>query len=587
MAGASILVVEDEAIVAFNLQRILIGFGYQVPETVETGLKALQAVEKFHPDLVLMDIHLQGNIDGIETAHFIRAYHDIPIIYLTAYADESRLSQACETAPYGYLIKPVQDRDLRATIETALLRHRLDMKLKESETAYRALYHNTPAMLQTVDPGGAITQVSNYWLATFGYTREEVVGRPALDFIDGSFLRYLHEEILPEFHRAGAIRDMECQFVGKNGRVVDVYCSAAGVFDAQGCLLHVLVALVDISARKRAEAAERDQHALAEALRDTAAALSSTLSFAEVLERVLNNVGNVVPYDAVNIMLVENDTARIVRCHGYRELGREEEALFSSHKIRELPQLFRMAETRQPVTYPSTHLLPGWEPEWACSYAGAPIVIKGRLVGFINLIGLTPGFYTPEIASRLQAFADQVAIAIENARLYAEVQRLATLDDVTGIFNRRRLLELGQREYERARRYGLPFAAVLLDIDGFKKVNDTYGHIAGDRVLAGIAAAISRHIREVDIFGRYGGEEFIVFLPQADRRAALEVAERLRALVAQQIFETDREKISVTISLGVALLSDDTLSLAALIGRTDKAMYAAKQAGRNRVELYA
>jgi diguanylate cyclase (GGDEF)-like protein/PAS domain S-box-containing protein len=586
MAGETILVVEDEAIIAYNLQRILSGLGYHVPETVESGLKAVLAAEILQPDLILMDIQLQGEMDGVEAAHCIHAHHDLPIVYLTAYGEDARLVQASQTAPYGYLVKPVQDRELRVTIDMALLRHKLDQKLKESEIAYRQLYHNTPAMLQTIDPTGITTQVSDYWLSVFGYSREEVVGRSALDFVSESWRSYILKDCMPRFINMGFIRDAECQFVCKNGRVIDVYFSAVGVKNDQGDLLHILIALIDITARKCAEASERDQRTLAEALRDTAAALSSTLSFEEVLERVLTNVGNVVPHDAVNIMLVENDIARIVRYHGYQEIGREDEALTSIQNIHELPQLYQMAQTHKPVSFPDTQLLPHWEPKWVRSYAGAPIIVKERLVGFINLIGLLPGFYHPEHAARLQVFADQAAMAIENARLYAEVQRLATLDEVTGIFNRRRLFELGQRELERSRRYQSPLAAILLDIDRFKKINDTYGHNTGDRVLAGIASLISQNIREVDLFGRYGGEEFVILFPETDRQAGLEVAERLRSLVANQNFKTDRGSISVTISLGVALLTEIIPSLATLIDRADQAMYSAKQAGRNRVEIY-
>lgn len=586
MSGESILVVEDETIIAFNLKRVLAGFGYQVMDTVETGLLAMQAVEKQKPDLVLMDIQLQGDLDGIATALYMRSRFDVPIIFLTSYAEDTRLAQASRTGPYGYLVKPVQDRELHATIEMALARHQLDLTLRESEIAYRQLYHNTPAMLQTVDLSGNIIQVSDYWLSTFGYDREEVIGHSASEFIHDSYQSFVNEQVIPTLFRTGVVRDIEIQFVRKDHRLIDVYLSAAGVKDEQGKYQNFLLALVDITARKQTEAAERDQRTLAEALRDTAAALSSTLSFDEVLERVLTNVGNVVPHDAVNIMLVEDEIARVVRTHGYNELGWEEDGLADTYTIRDSPQLAQMAHTHQPVTFPDTLQLTKWEPEWGRSFAGAPIVIKGRLVGFINLIGLEANFFHQEHALRLQAFADQAAIAIENARLYAEVERLATLDEVTGIFNRRRLFEMGQRELERARRYRAHLAAILFDIDRFKKINDTYGHTTGDRVLTAIAKEISRHIREVDLFGRYGGEEFVVLLPQTDCQNALDVAERLRALVADLECETDHGMLSVTISLGVALLTEDILSLPTLIDRADQAMYAAKQAGRNRVELY-
>jgi diguanylate cyclase (GGDEF)-like protein len=356
--------------------------------------------------------------------------------------------------------------------------------------------------------------------------------------------------------------------------------------DRSGKLHHAHAALVDISSRKQVERAERDQRNLAEALRDTALALSSTLSFDEVIERVLTNVGKVVPYDAVNIMLVEQGYAHVVREHGYKDLGKENELASLRLKIDEVPHLRQMAEMRQPVTFPNTALVKGWDPDFIRSYAGAPIIAKGQLAGFINLVGVSSNFYHQEHAIRLQAFADQAAIAIENARLYAEVERLATLDEVTGILNRRRLFQLGRREMELSRRYGTSLAAILLDIDLFKKINDTYGHTAGDRVLSGIASTISHNIREIDLFGRYGGEEFVILLPSTGAEAAREVAERVRELVAGLRFDTERGPLEVTISLGVAMLTGDIPSLATLIDRADQAMYSAKQAGRNRVEVY-
>lgn len=584
MTGETILVVEDEGIIAMHLQHMLVGFGFIVPETAETGQAALSYVEELHPDLVLMDIQLQGEIDGIETARLIRSRYDTPIVYLTAYAEDSRLVQARQTEPYGYLVKPVQDRELRATVEMALFKHQLDLHLKQSESGYRELYHHTPAMFHSTDPSGRVIQVSDYWLATLGYSRDEVIGRHLIDFVAPPSRRYIQEVVTPELNHAGAVRDAECQFRCRDGRLLDILFSTVNLYDDEGSLVRALSALVDITARKRSEVAERDQRALAEALRDTAAALSSTLAFDEVLERVMTNVGKVVPHDAVNIMLVKDGVAQIERCHGYGD--QEQEVKAARWNVREHALLRAMADAGDSLILTDTKDQLIWNMDWIHSYAGAPIIVKGRLVGFINLVGLRPGFFNGEHASRLRAFADQVAVAIENARLYAEVERLATLDELTGIANRRRLFELGQREFDRARRYGTPLAAVLVDLDWFKKINDTYGHNTGDRVLAGIASTINRNVRTIDLFGRYGGEEFVLLLPEADRSSALEVAERIRALVQDLRFPTARGALQVTISLGVAHLSAEMPSLAALIDRADQAMYAAKQAGRNRVEVF-
>lgn len=590
MANETILVVEDEGIIAMHLQRMLTGFGFRVPVTVESGEAALRTVAEIHPDLVLMDIQLQGEMDGIETARCIRDHWDTPVIYLSAFGEDARLAQARHTEPYGYLMKPVQERELRATIEMALFKHRLDQQLRASEAGYRELYHNTPAMFHTTDPNQRIIQVSDYWLSVLGYSRDDVIGQPVMRFIAPESHKYMVEVVGPELGHNGMVRDAECRFLCKDGRTIDTVFSIVGIYDEEGVMQRALSALVDISARKRAESAERDQRALAEALRDTAAALISTLSFDEVLERILTNVGKVVPHEAVSIMLVEDGVAHMVRSHGYQDAGSQvsgkQNGPLRQWKMSENSLLSAVAAAGDSIVLSDTSEDPGWDSPWIHSYAGAPIIIKGRLVGFINLVGKRPGFFNREHARRLRAFADQAAIAFENARLYAEVERLATIDDVTGISNRRRLFELGQREFDLARRYGTPLAAILLDIDWFKKINDSFGHHAGDHVLAGIASMISQNVREVDLFGRYGGEEFVLLLPQSDKKSAYEVAERLRSMVEQLRFETERGVLQVTISLGIAQLGNETASLATLIDHADQAMYAAKQAGRNRVEVY-
>ena len=127
----------------------------------------------------------------------------------------------------------------------------------------------------------------------------------------------------------------------------------------------------------------------------------------------------------------------------------------------------------------------------------------------------------------LTTIASQASIAIENAHLYAEVERLATMDELTGIANRRKLFEMGQREFDRARRYGTPLAAILLDIDRFKKVNDTYGHLVGDEVLRISASRMLEAVRQYDSLGRYGGEEFLAVLPGCSPADAVGTAERM------------------------------------------------------------
>lgn len=162
---------------------------------------------------------------------------------------------------------------------------------------------------------------------------------------------------------------------------------------------------------------------------------------------------------------------------------------------------------------------------------------------------------------------------------------MARTDALTGIPNRRYLFELGERELSRARRFGHPLSALMLDMDHFNRVNDTHGHAQGDRVLQAVAQCCLLQIRDIDIVGRYGGEEFVILLIETDASGARSLAERIRGSVAQIVLPTAQVPIRITASVGIAQLGEGDSDLDRLLGRADQALYAAKLAGRNRVEV--
>jgi diguanylate cyclase (GGDEF)-like protein len=171
--------------------------------------------------------------------------------------------------------------------------------------------------------------------------------------------------------------------------------------------------------------------------------------------------------------------------------------------------------------------------------------------------------------------------ALENA--LQEVQRLAITDSLTNLYNRRHFSKVGENEVQRVCRYGRSLSAIMLDIDHFKRVNDTFGHKVGDQILQGVAESCRQELRAVDVLGRYGGDEFVILLPENDRVAAGKVAERLRKTIAHRQLNTAKGPIKVTASLGVVSVDCDKPSLETLLSRADKALYVAKKRGRNRV----
>ena len=243
-----------------------------------------------------------------------------------------------------------------------------------------------------------------------------------------------------------------------------------------------------------------------------------------------------------------------------------------------------------------------------------PMVYRGQLIGLID-VGESRGMrhFSDDDVRVLQAIADQAAIAIVNARTIKRLEEQAVTDDLTGLYNRRHLEERLRQEVAKARRYGQDLSALMMDLDDFKRFNDTFGHTLGDKLLQELAAILSCETRqEVDVVARYGGDEFVVVMPltpasDEDVGAAIAAAERIRAAVGAHLFEgyPGRREEHITISIGVAGIADaadpaapigmdaagDDASTTAhaaavLLTAADKALYLAKRQGRDRVCLY-
>lgn len=223
------------------------------------------------------------------------------------------------------------------------------------------------------------------------------------------------------------------------------------------------------------------------------------------------------------------------------------------------------------------------------SLLAVPMMHGGELLGVLNFERpRKDGFSADEIAF-FTAVADQAAIAVQNARLHEQTVVLSVTDPLTGIPNRRHLFGQLDAEIVRAGRFGTQLSVLMLDIDHFKRLNDTAGHSAGDDVLRMVAASLRSAVRKVDTVARYGGEEFVVLLPQVARTEALEVAEKLRRAVESlpPTWAGAQPGAAVTISIGVANLPTDAGERAQLIDCADAALYASKRGGRNRVTAYA
>jgi diguanylate cyclase (GGDEF)-like protein len=214
------------------------------------------------------------------------------------------------------------------------------------------------------------------------------------------------------------------------------------------------------------------------------------------------------------------------------------------------------------------------------SVAGFPVKGKWGTTGILNLVFRQPHVFSKEEYDLLSLLADQAAIAIENSRLYEETKQLATTDHLTGVWNRRYLDEQFQTELVRASRFHRQVSVLMIDIDNFKFFNDTYGHLSGDEVIRHVSQFIQTSCREIDVVGRYGGDEFAVILFEADTSLAVYVAERILATLNNKSFSLPNgTKLPITVSIGIASYPSDGKEAEQLFSIADAAMYRAKLAG--------
>ncbi|MBI2092997.1 MAG: diguanylate cyclase, partial [Deltaproteobacteria bacterium] len=221
------------------------------------------------------------------------------------------------------------------------------------------------------------------------------------------------------------------------------------------------------------------------------------------------------------------------------------------------------------------------------SFLSVPLVFKKDTLGVINFHRPNVDSFSEEEIRLLKLVANQVALAIENAKLYT-ARDLSIKDELTGLYNRRHFQTVLQIEWKRAVRFHRSLSLLMIDADHFKKYNDTFGHLQGDKVLREMANLLRKNVREIDTVARFGGEEFIILLPDTDKKGSVAVGEKLRKIIeAYRFIDTSGTTVSpITISVGIASYPDDVRELDDLIDHADIALYDAKDAGRNRVVCY-
>jgi diguanylate cyclase (GGDEF)-like protein/PAS domain S-box-containing protein len=539
---AKLMLVEDERVVAFDLKDQLQSMGYHISAMAASGEEALTKVPVHAPDLVLMDIHLEGEMDGIDAAVKIQAEHRIPVIFLTAYAEDETLHRALASRPFGYLIKPCEARELHAMIQMALARRQVEVAVEQSELRLKLAIDAASLGVLEWTPASGRLRADGHMTGLYRDTRLPV---------DESWADFLCRVAPDDHERIGATlaatmdsgRPVLFGFRNRdpNGghRELEAHAKAYRALDGSDRVVGIIQ---DVTQRRADEAHLRQ----AAVVFDTAAEA-------------------IVITDAARRTVAVNGA--FTRITGYSEaeaIGTEPHQLL---RIRGgVGDLSRLAESG-PDGY--------WQGEALCHRSGGePFPIWQSISVVRSELG--------QITHFVSAFSDVTAIHEATRKL----DHLAHHDPLTGLPNRLLFDDRFAHALEQAQRTQETCLLMFLDLDSFKVVNDTMGHTTGDEMLRIVSARLRSALRQSDTLARLGGDEFVVLACNANPEFAAHLAQKVLDALRDPI-RLAGEEVAVSGSIGIAVFPEHGADPSALMRAADIAMYAAKTAGRNRFQFYS
>ncbi len=316
--------------------------------------------------------------------------------------------------------------------------------------------------------------------------------------------------------------------------------------------------------------------------------IGAHLGLEETSNRVVDILREITHCDACAIILIDGENVEILAERGFTT------TLINLRFTTDMSAIKHIIETKEILftnDLEKDAFLASCIPE-GCSLQSlvcAPILVKEEVKGIIHVDSREKNAFDEDDLELVQLLAEETSLILERSLLYEQVKALTLRDALTGTFNRRKLEEDLESEIARSKRYLRPLSILMIDIDWFKHYNDYHGHQKGDEVLRKVASLLVHNMRSIDRVYRYGGEEFVVMLPETDKQEAMACAERLREKVEREPFEGEKESQPngrLTISIGVASFPLDADAKEKLIEAADFALYRAKAIGRNRVCIY-
>ncbi len=470
-------------------------------------------------------------------------------------------------------------------------RQKMETALRAQQDMYRLLVENQGEGIALVDDSENFIFCNPATEKIFGTPPGGLIGHNLAEFLTDDQITTIGNQT--RLRRQGHHSRYELTIRTRSGGERIISVSASPYIDKEQRYIGAFGVIQDITERKRTEkrirlllAAEQSYRRQAEAFRRAANALIHDLSTEQVGDQVLEGLMQIVPYQRCRLILEEKGHFFVAASRGYPApdpwLGKrvnKDHACLQAGASNGKPWYVNQAHNE-----PALKLMPNDLPAyaWMC----IPLMWNDRINGYLSLFRIGVDEFNETDAVLAETFAGPAALSIQNARLFSETQRLARIDPLTGLFNRRFLFELGQRELERVARHKQPVSVLLIDLDEFKHINDHFGHMAGDRILQQVARRMSACLRRSDLLGRYGGDEFVALLVETDLEQAKLTAQRLRSCLNAKPFRVGKRNLPVSACFGIAMLDDETGTLEALINHADQAMYTAKRSGGNSTSVW-
>jgi len=520
-----IMIVEDESITALSIKDSLEEMGFVVIGNSESGEDAFKLIKQDRPDLILMDITLGGRMSGIEVARKIQSCHKIPVVYLTAHSEENIFQEAKKTDPFGYLVKPFDDRDLRIAVEIALYKHQMESSLRESRKKYRALVNSAADAIYLIDAENhRISECNPGAEKMTGYTARQLKAIRIEDLHPAEEQEVVHT-IFRKIEKMGSLTGITgINHINMDGQSVPVEFNASKI--RLGNREFITGIFRDITLRKRIEDVREKERTR--------------------LTGILDSMEDCV----------------YIADHRYRieYMNPSFRKKFNAVQGRRCLEVFHGRNMTCPMcTHKET--FDGRTVRWEWTHSKS-----GKCFDIID----TPLKNADGSISKLAILRD----ITERKKTEERIREASITDGLTGLLNRHGFFTLAAQQLKLARRTGKKLSLVYLDLDNLKEINDTLGHKAGDRALTDAADILRRTFREADIAARIGGDEYAVLLTDGLEPGGDEtVVSHLQANLDRHN-ESGGRPFSLSISSGIA--SFDPASpcfFDELLNRADILMY--------------